>query len=131
MSLPDDDDFLAKASRLKGGWITSEVRKEFIPHPLKTGFLTNKKLFDIWQEREDYRADRVRDGIKSAEVRAEAKRKAIEDQKNQVPLKKRVEKIEGSLKHLENTLQGDSKVCSTLPLPLPLREETEDRVKSD
>lgn len=71
-SLPDDDTALAAVSGLVEGWLSggsSKLRKCFVPHPEKPGFLTNEKLYRLWQERQKWRQKSSEGGRKSAESR--------------------------------------------------------------
>ncbi len=52
---------------MKGG--CQMVRACFEPHPKKTGYLTNSKLFGLWQERLNWREKSRQGGMKSAESR--------------------------------------------------------------
>lgn len=57
-SIPDDDEQLAALSRMGEGWLkggSTVVRKCFNQHPTKAGFLTNQKLYELWQERQHWR----------------------------------------------------------------------------
>lgn len=71
-SLPDDDTAMAAVSGLVEGWLnggSSKLRKCFVPHPEKPGFLTNDKLYRLWQERQKWREKSSEGGRKSAESR--------------------------------------------------------------
>ena len=48
-SIPNDDELLAKISRLNEQWFNGSstiVKRCFIPHPDKPGFLSNKRLLE-------------------------------------------------------------------------------------
>ncbi len=71
-AVPDDDSRLAVLSRMGEGWFNGGcqlVRDCFIPHPDKPGFLTNQKLYGLWQERQEWRRKSSLGGQKSAEMR--------------------------------------------------------------
>ena len=71
-SLPDDDDVLAALSGMGQGWLNGGcrlVRVCFQPHPNKIGFLTNAKLLELWQERQEWRRKSAVGGRKSAQMR--------------------------------------------------------------
>lgn len=73
-SLPDDDDQLAMLSRLGEGWFkggSTVVRKCFIPHPSKQGFLSNKRLLDEVEKQLEWRKKSSKGGKASAAKRAE------------------------------------------------------------
>ncbi len=87
-SLPDDDDALARLSRLGEGWLKGGcnlVRKCFIPHPKKPGFLTNERLYNELQKQEVWRKKSSKGGKKSALKRAEDKASARVVEKCLVP----------------------------------------------
>lgn len=71
-SLPNDDEQLIKMSRVsKGGW--EMVRKCFIPHPEKEGFLTNKRMLEELEQQRSWKVKSSIGGKKSAQKRAENK----------------------------------------------------------
>jgi uncharacterized protein YdaU (DUF1376 family) len=75
-SLPDDDTELAILSRLGEGWFnggSTVLRRCFIQHPTKPGFLTNQKLIDEAEKQAAWRAKSAAGGRKSAAQRAESK----------------------------------------------------------
>lgn len=77
-SLPDDDNELASLSRLHEGWLkggSTVVRKCFIPHPTKEGFLTNKRMLKEVKKQELWRKKSSEGGQKSALKRAETQKK--------------------------------------------------------
>lgn len=70
--LPDDDKALSVLSGMNEGWFNGGshlVRVCFVPHPNQPSRLTNKKLFDLWQERVEWRRKSSDAGRKSGEVR--------------------------------------------------------------
>lgn len=71
-SIPDDDCKLARLSGLESKWRASAetLRECFEVHPIKVGFITNPKMWDLWQDRESRREASSRGGAK-----AQAKRK--------------------------------------------------------
>jgi uncharacterized protein YdaU (DUF1376 family) len=77
-SLPDDDDELAVLSRLGEGWFnggSTVVRKCFIPHPTKAGYLSNQRLLEEAQKQTAWQKKSSDGGKKSAAKRAENKEK--------------------------------------------------------
>jgi uncharacterized protein YdaU (DUF1376 family) len=77
-SLPDEDRQLAMLSRLGEGWFKggSEVlRKCFMPHPRKAGYLTNKRLLEEAQKQEKWREKSAAGGRASAAKRSEQSEK--------------------------------------------------------
>ncbi|MCE9565826.1 MAG: YdaU family protein [Planctomycetes bacterium] len=75
-SLPDDDDELAVLSRLGEGWLnggSTVVRKCFIPHPAKPGFLSNARLLEESEKQGAWKRKSSEGGKKSAAKRAENK----------------------------------------------------------
>lgn len=71
-SIPDDDDELAVLSRMGKSWLkggSQVVRRCFQPHPNKSGYLTNARLFHLWQERQEWRRKSHEGGIKSGQAR--------------------------------------------------------------
>lgn len=73
-SLPDDDEELAHLSRLREGWLkggSSVVRKCFMQHPTKAGFLTHDRLLAEREKQTKWREKSAEGGKKSAETRAE------------------------------------------------------------
>lgn len=73
-SLPDDDEELATLSRLGQGWFnggSKVVRRCFVPHPDKPGFLTNEKLLEQHRKLLSWREKSRAGGRKSAQQRAE------------------------------------------------------------
>lgn len=77
-SIPDDDEILAKLSRLGEGWFkggSSVVRKCFEPHPEIAGKLVNLRLLKERKKQEIWREKSRSGGIKSAESRAKKKMK--------------------------------------------------------
>ena len=81
-SLPDDDQQLAALSGMGEGWLKGGchlVRDCFQPHPHQTGKLTNSRLLELWQERQEWREKSRLGGKKSAASRA--KKRASDDLK--------------------------------------------------
>lgn len=72
-SIPDDDAKLARLSGLESRWRASAetLRECFNSHPIKAGFITNPKMWELWQDRENRREASSRGGAK-----AQAKRKS-------------------------------------------------------
>lgn len=71
-SLPDDDDELGALSGLGERWLqngSAQVRKCFEPHPNKPGQLTNGRLFELWNERQEWKRKSIEGGLKSGEAR--------------------------------------------------------------
>lgn len=71
-SLPADESTLAMLSGAGEGWFQNGwqmVRKCFEPHPDQSGNLTNKKLFELWQERIRWKEKSAEGGLKSADKR--------------------------------------------------------------
>jgi uncharacterized protein YdaU (DUF1376 family) len=78
-SIPDDDHQLAMLCRLGEGWFkgsSTVVRKKFIPHPNKPGFLTNDRLIKEANKQADWAQKCSNGGKKSAEKRAEQQSKS-------------------------------------------------------
>jgi uncharacterized protein YdaU (DUF1376 family) len=76
-SIPDDDAELAILSRLGEGWLnggSAVVRKCFMPHPSKPGYLTNQRLLDEAEKQTAWQRKSAEGGRKSAEKRSEKKR---------------------------------------------------------
>lgn len=75
-SIPDDDLQLKTMARWAKG--TSRVvqdswglvRRCFIKHPTKAGFLTNERVFELWEERQKWRLKCSEGGKLSGELRA-------------------------------------------------------------
>jgi len=107
-SLIDDDVFLAKLSRQGDNWMGGQVRKQFCQHPTKKGHLTNMKLFTVWEERQEYRAEQKRKGKLSAEKR---KRSASAS----VTLRQRVEIVEEAVDDISTALEPRFNHGSTDP----------------
>lgn len=71
-SLPDDDETLAKLSGMGEGWLkggSELVRKCFEPIADQPGKITNRKLLDLWLERQEWREKSRLGGVKSGETR--------------------------------------------------------------
>jgi len=77
-SLPDDDEVLARLSRLNEGWLkggSRVVASCFQPHPTKVGFLTNERLMQEREKQDEWRRKSAAGGRKSAATRAKNKSK--------------------------------------------------------
>lgn len=75
-SIEDNDELLSRLSRLFQGWFnggSTVVRKCFIPHPQKDGFLTNKRLLDEMHKQTAWRAKSSNGGKKSVQKRIDNK----------------------------------------------------------
>lgn len=107
-SLIDDDAFLARLSRQGDNWLNGSVRKQFSPHPLKKGYITNLKMFAVWQERQAYRAEQQRKGQLSAKKRKKAAESTI-------TLKERVAIVEEAVDDISTALQPRFNHGSTGP----------------
>lgn len=73
-SIPDDDEQLAIMSRLGEGWFkggSTVVRKCFITHPQKPGYLTNGRMLEEAQKQEAWKRKSSEGGKKSATQRSE------------------------------------------------------------
>jgi uncharacterized protein YdaU (DUF1376 family) len=73
-SLPDDDAELSILSRLGEGWFnggSTVVRKCFIPHPDKLGYLTNQRILEEAKKQEAWKKKSADGGRKSAAKRAD------------------------------------------------------------
>jgi uncharacterized protein YdaU (DUF1376 family) len=71
-SLPDDDEALARLSLMGEGWLKFGcplVRDCFTQHPTKQGYLTNEKLYAVWQTQLEWRAKSSKGGRRSAAKR--------------------------------------------------------------
>jgi uncharacterized protein YdaU (DUF1376 family) len=70
--LPDDDEVLARLSRLGEGWLkggSQMVRPCFIPHPNQPGMITNARLLQEREKQDAWREKSRKGGQKSAETR--------------------------------------------------------------
>ncbi len=75
-SLPDDDDQLAAMSRMGKGWFkggSQVVRKCFNQHPTKPEALTNQRVLELWNERQEWREKSRIGGKRSGEKRRDKK----------------------------------------------------------
>jgi len=80
-AIPDEEQALARLSGLAEGWFTNGsrlVRDCFVAHPSKPGYLTNKRLLELWSERVEWREKSASAGRKSGESR----RKSSNDKQN-------------------------------------------------
>lgn len=80
-AIPDDDTRLAAMSGMGEGWFNGGshlVRKCFEPHPNQKGMLTNKRLFEIWNERVEWKEKSAAAGRASGDKR----RKSSSEKKN-------------------------------------------------
>jgi len=71
-ALEDDDETLAKLSLMGQRWFnggSTLVKRCFNEHPTKPGFLTNTRLLEVWEAREEHRKQRSLAGTKSAQSR--------------------------------------------------------------
>ena len=103
-SLPDDDEILARLSRLNERWLkggSTMLRKCFVKHPKKQGFLTNEKLQKERERQEFWRKKSAEGGRKSGKIRG---KKRGGNRTN----------------HRSTTLEPKPKLPLPLPLPLPL-----------
>ena len=74
--IDDDDDILAKLSRLDKGWFngsSTTLRKCFVPHPVVSGKLINPRQYEEWQKRQDWREKCRAGGVKSGLTRLKKK----------------------------------------------------------
>lgn len=87
-SLPDDDEVLASLSRLNERWFSggsAMVRKCFVKHPNKDGFLTNNRLQKEREKQIKWRDKSKQAGIESGKKRRQkAKKKENEPTFNQI-----------------------------------------------
>ena len=77
-SIVDDDEQLAALSRMGEGWLMGGcqlVRACFVSHPTKLGHLTNARLYELWQERQEWKAKSAAGGRKSAQARKKRRAK--------------------------------------------------------
>ncbi len=109
-SVPNDDAFLARLSRQGDNWMSGMVRKQLVHHPLKDGYLTNPKLFSVWEERQEYRAKQSEKGVKSGESRARAKKEAVKT-------KERLAKVEKQVSRLSTAIEPEFNHGSTVVQP--------------
>jgi uncharacterized protein YdaU (DUF1376 family) len=75
-SIPDNDDELAVLSRLGEGWFkggSGVVRRCFVPHPRKPGYLTNERLLEEAEKQDAWRQKSSAGGKQSAEKRKKLK----------------------------------------------------------
>ena len=73
ISLPDDDETLAKLSRLGKQWFNGSstvLRACFVPHPKKPGHLVNLRLLQEHTRQQEWRAKCRAGGIQSGKTRA-------------------------------------------------------------
>jgi uncharacterized protein YdaU (DUF1376 family) len=71
-SIPDDDNTLAKLSRLGKGWFkgsSTTLRLCFIAHPTREGHLTNERLRKEFEKQSEWKLKCKNAGLKSGEVR--------------------------------------------------------------
>jgi uncharacterized protein YdaU (DUF1376 family) len=72
-SLPDDDEVLAKLSRLNEGWFngaSTKIRKCFVPHAEKSGRLVNLRLLEERKKQEAWREKSRIGGMNSGRSRS-------------------------------------------------------------
>ena len=84
VAIPNDDDWLADVSRLRGEWSGKSgklIRTCFVDHPTLPGMITNRKLHEIWSARQEYRKKASEAGKKSGKVR----RRQSQKNKTKVP----------------------------------------------
>jgi uncharacterized protein YdaU (DUF1376 family) len=75
-TLPDDDEVLARLSRLGEGWFnggSTALRRCFMPHPKKPGRLFNSRLLDERKKQEAWRKKSREGGIQSGKTRAKTR----------------------------------------------------------
>lgn len=75
-SIPDDENALAALSGMGEGWLkggSTMVLRCFQPHPHLSGCLTNQKVYDLWEERQQWREKSRQGGLKSAAKRRSSK----------------------------------------------------------
>ena len=85
-SIPDDDAVLAKLSGMNEGWFnggSQMVRVCFVTHPHMPSFLTNEKLLDLWNERQEWREKSAAAGRKSGESRRKSRKSKDKQLANQ------------------------------------------------
>ncbi len=73
VSIPDDDETLAKLSRLGEEWLkgsSTTLRACFVPHPKKPGRLVNVRLLQEHKQQQEWRAKCQHGGIQSGKTRA-------------------------------------------------------------
>ncbi len=72
-SIPADDRSLSRLSRLGSRWEEekAEILECFEPHPDLSGRLTNRRLYSMWVERQEFVAQKREAGKKSGEARSQ------------------------------------------------------------
>ncbi|MDA2912025.1 YdaU family protein, partial [Nitrospiraceae bacterium AH_259_D15_M11_P09] len=73
VSIPDDDETLARISRLGEQWLkgsSTTLRACFVPHPKKSGRLVNARLLQEHKRQQQWRAKCRAGGIQSGKTRA-------------------------------------------------------------
>lgn len=68
-SIPNDDDTLMALGRLDNKQDLTVVKRAFNETPNDAASLSNERLFDVWQERQQWRQQRVDAGVKSGQAR--------------------------------------------------------------
>lgn len=68
-SISADVDVLAKLTRTDANTCSTVVQQAFNEHPTLPQRLTNKRLFELWEERQRYNEQRRLAGVKSGESR--------------------------------------------------------------
>ncbi len=116
-SLPDDDELLSRLSRLFEGWFkggSTVVRKCFIPHPNRAGFLTNKRLLEEAQKQAAWREKSAKGGKKSS-------KQGIKKQKD----------YKGGSRVVEECLQPNGNIASSFASSFTEKREREDNTQGD
>lgn len=131
VSLPDDDEQLAVMSRLGEGWFkggSTMVRKCFIPHPHKQGFLTNQKLLEEAIKQAAWKAKSSEGGLRSTAKRAENKAVSKCGSKLVEPKVNRPVQPKGNSATASSTANIDSvaKATSSPPTPKQTKVSVED-----
>jgi uncharacterized protein YdaU (DUF1376 family) len=83
-SIPDDDEQLARMTRLRDRWrhVSATIRRSFVPHPSAPGRLHNERLTSEWMKALNLIEINRRKGVRSGEARRVRKGTAAKPQVN-------------------------------------------------
>ena len=111
-ALEDDDETLAKLSLMGQRWFnggSTLVKRCFNEHPTKPGFITNARLLEVWEAREEHRKQRSMAGIKSAQSRK--KQREVNERSTSVAT------------DVPTEAQRDGNLPFPFPFPSPVKKE--------